>query len=101
MADSRAGVRLSPLKARIFDAIKRAGKDGIAGSELFDLFLKERGGQFSVLKCHVYQINEKLAGTDCKIRVKRNGRDSLYRMQWLGELSSPQLAGLANPKNGT
>jgi hypothetical protein len=80
--ERREGVRLSPLKARLFDAIKRAGQDGIAGDDLFDLFLRERGAQYTVLKVHVCQINDKLAGTDCMIAVTRMGGSSgIYRLK--------------------
>lgn len=78
----RYGIELSPLKTRILDAVKRAGDDGIGGHDLFDLFLRERGVGRDVLKCHVYQINEKLAGTDYRIDVTRNvdGHEGVYRM---------------------
>jgi hypothetical protein len=80
--ERREGVRLSPLKTRLFDAIKRAGRDGIAGDDLFDLFLRERGANYTVLKTHVCQINEKLAGTDCMIAVTRmGGSHGIYRLK--------------------
>jgi hypothetical protein len=78
--ERREGVRMTELKARIFDAIKRAGQDGIDGGDLFDLFLKERGADRKVLKTHVYQINEKLVGTDYTIDVIRGGNGT-YRLK--------------------
>jgi hypothetical protein len=82
IGEYREGVRLSVLKARLFDAILRAGADGIEGNDLFDMLLKERGAGPTVLKTHVYQINEKLAGTDCSIEVTRNGRaGGTYRVK--------------------
>jgi len=88
----RYGVLLSPLKIRIFDAIERAGKPGIAGSDLFERTLKGRDAQRAVLKCHVYQINERLVSTDCRIHVTRHGRDSIYRIRWERSEPLPRVA---------
>ncbi len=73
---------MSPLKARIFDAIARTGKNGIEGCDLFELIMKQRNAKYSVLKCHIYQINEKLVSTDYTIDVTKNGRNSgIYRLK--------------------
>ncbi len=63
----RAGVRLTELKARIFDAIKRGGPAGIEADELFALVLQDRGVKREDLKTHVAQINQRLLLSDTKI----------------------------------
>jgi DNA-binding winged helix-turn-helix (wHTH) protein len=80
LPEIRAGVRLPALKARIFDAVARAGRDGIDGNDLFDLFLKDRGVQRNVLKVHIYQINEFLVDTNCTIATVK-GRYPAYRLR--------------------
>lgn len=80
--ERRVGVRLSPFKARIFDAIQRAGDDGIEGYELFNLVMVQRDAKYSVMKCHIYQINEKLVSTDYQIAVTKNSRSAgTYRLK--------------------
>jgi hypothetical protein len=70
----RLGVPLTQLKARIFDAIRRAGPDGIAsGAIIEELALPVSR---TTLKAHVWQINERLADSGYQI-VGRNG----YRLQ--------------------
>lgn len=73
----RLGVRLTPLKARIFDLIRRAGPDGIAGEDLFALTLAARRAQRSTLKAHVWQINDAIEGTGYRI----HGRADRYRLK--------------------
>jgi DNA-binding response OmpR family regulator len=78
LPDIRAGVRLTPLKARIFDAIKRAGPDGISADDLFALVYsaRERRASRRTLKAHVWQINDQLAdaGQYRIVGVRGNGR---------------------------
>ncbi len=61
----RLGISLTPLKARIFDAIRRAGPNGIGG----DAIIHELGLPVSptTLKAHVWQINARLAENGYKI----------------------------------
>jgi len=67
VAEVRAGVRLSPLKARIFDAIARTGIDGILTDDVNAVvFNGERNA--ATVKAHIWQINELLAETDVRIR---------------------------------
>jgi hypothetical protein len=68
-------VRLTPLKARIFDIITRAGVDGISASDLFDIVFTE-GQSKETLKAHVWQINDLIA--DGGYRIK--GEDSYYAL---------------------
>jgi hypothetical protein len=65
MASDRLGIPLTPLKARIFDAIRRAGPNGIGG----DAIIHELGLPVSptTLKAHVWQINTRLAENGYKI----------------------------------
>jgi hypothetical protein len=65
----RLGVRLTPLKARIFDVIKRSGDHGISPDELFNICLRERDTRPSKLslKAHINQINEATDDSNQKI----------------------------------
>lgn len=68
--EMRLGIRLTPLKTRLFDAIRRAGSDGITSDQLInELALPITR---ATLKAHVYQINELLAETDYRI-IGRGG----------------------------
>lgn len=75
IAVERLGVRLTPTKARIVDAIVAAGDPGISSPELaFDVYrgqgrVRSRHG----MKSHVYQINILLAETDWQIASDGRG----------------------------
>jgi hypothetical protein len=61
LPEMRLGVRLTPLKARIFDLIRRGGDDGIDRRDLFDIVFGDddsRKHSFHTLKAHIAQINE-------------------------------------------
>jgi hypothetical protein len=66
---------MTPLKKRIYEIVRRAGRDGIAGDVLFDLVYdgriqRYRGGhhgrgetqQRTTLKANVCQLNKQLDG---------------------------------------
>lgn len=66
----REGCGLTPLKARIYDAVKRAGPDGIAWHDLFALIYGGcvRGSTSRQrLKSHVWQINDLLEDSGWRI----------------------------------
>lgn len=67
------------MKARIFDAIARAGVDGIAASDLFDIVFANdlRRHSIRTIKAHVWQINQCLLGTGLHIY----GRCSTFRLE--------------------
>jgi hypothetical protein len=67
LPELRAGVRLSPLKARIFDAIKRAGANGITIEDINRICFDGRATAVNI-RTHIHQINDALAGTDFEIR---------------------------------
>ena len=70
MPITRAGVRLSPLKARIFDIVKRAGTDGFPTRELVGMLWEGKSMtnlQQHVIYCHVHQINDALEDTGLRI----------------------------------
>lgn len=66
MPQWRAGVRLSPLKARIFDAITRAGADGIRIEDINAICFDGLSTNVNV-RTHIHQINDALAETDIQI----------------------------------
>jgi hypothetical protein len=63
LPEVRLGVRLTPLKARIFDLIQRGGDDGIMREDLQDIL----GMKYEGLKSHIYQINELIEDEDYRI----------------------------------
>jgi len=94
----RCGVRLSLLKTRLFDIIQRAGRDGIHGDDLYEIFLKERGAKLNVLKTHIHQINTRLESTDYQIEVTRNGRSAgIYRLKKRRVLPHAVVARVIHP----
>jgi hypothetical protein len=59
LPELRLGVRLTPLKARIFDLVKRGGEDGIDRRDLCEIIYGEVTEQaLRTLKTHCYQISE-------------------------------------------
>jgi hypothetical protein len=71
LPDIRLGVRLTPLKARIFDLIQRGGEDGIAVDDLFNIVFPDGSVKRDTLKSHVWQINDAIE--DSGYRIKGNG----------------------------
>lgn len=68
LPEMRVGIRLSLKKARIFDAIRRAGENRITTKQLlsdYD-FAKNK----NTLLAHIWQINEKLEETNYRLRGK-------------------------------
>jgi len=77
----RLGVPLTPLKARLFDAVSRAGPDGISGDDLFTIvFSERRASRMSGLKSHVWQINTAIALAGWRI----DGRGGFFRLRRMG-----------------
>jgi hypothetical protein len=73
-------VKLTPLKQRIFDVIRRAGPDGIYHDDLFSIIYQhhEKIPTEDVLKAHCYQLRK----LGYKIRGCKGGqRDGLWRVQ--------------------
>jgi hypothetical protein len=65
-AVERLGVRLPPLKAGIFDAIKQAGDVGVTSAEIVagSLYRERRHASHDTIKAHIWQINELLEETN-------------------------------------
>jgi hypothetical protein len=66
LPEIRLGVRLPPLKARIFDLIQRSGDDGITNADLRDIL----GLGLKCVESHVYQINELIGDSGYRIRAR-------------------------------
>ncbi len=77
IANIRVGVRLTPLKADIFDAIKRRGPHWIKAAEIASQIGYSRNPE--IIKVHVSQINDTLVETDWHIQGER-GRAGGYRL---------------------
>ena len=82
--DERNGVRMTPLKANIYDMIKRAGDAGVSA---FDILATVYQGRtvptYTAIKSHVAQINDILEETDWKIVSDRrncNGTWPMWRL---------------------
>jgi hypothetical protein len=64
----RHGITLPPLKAAMFDLIKREGDLGISTEELMrELYVDRRMPSKTTMKVHIWQINELLVETDYSI----------------------------------
>jgi hypothetical protein len=86
----RLGVQLPALKLRIFDLVQRAGRDGIAGDDLFGLVYGDnvpagkgirRERNRKTLKSHIGQINELIEDAGYRIVCAGRSPDSAYRLQ--------------------
>jgi hypothetical protein len=79
LINTRLGVRLSPIKARIFDAVKLAGDAGVSRASL-ERLLYDHAVSAQTMKAHIAQINELLAHTDWRIRSDFAGRHRSYHL---------------------
>ena len=64
--ETREGVRLTPLKARIFDVIWRAGVDGVMVDDINAIVFHGQAKPVTI-RNHIRQINESLAEVDLKL----------------------------------
>jgi hypothetical protein len=55
LPEIRLGVRLTPLKARIFDLVQRGGRDGIDRADLFDIIFGDGEHSRETLKAHIFR----------------------------------------------
>ena len=82
----RAGARLPPKKARIFDAISRSGEDGISGADIIESLRLDVGS--NGIRAHVWQINQILARFGAAERI--TARQRMYKI--IGKKSKMALA---------
>ena len=79
----RAGVRLPPLKAAIFDAIRESGDMGVSSEGLI-MRLRDRCNHriasHNTVKAHIHQLREYLADSKVAIVCDR-GRPALWRIK--------------------
>ena len=79
LPELRAGRRLPPLKARLYDVVQRAGPDGIPSDGLgLVLYGAECRKTQNRIKAHVAQINTILAGTGVRVSAA-SGRYRLIK----------------------
>jgi len=90
LPEIRLGVRLTPLRARIFDAVKRGGEDGIDRRDLVDLVYADEPTKPSLrtLKAHIFQINELIEDEGYRIA----GR-TMVRLVKCDDYEIPALSG--------
>jgi hypothetical protein len=68
-------VRLPPLKAMIFDAIKAAGEEGITSyGVISSVYQTRRKPSQEAIKSHIWQINDLLEETNYVIKSDRDVR---------------------------
>jgi DNA-binding winged helix-turn-helix (wHTH) protein len=67
LPEIRLGVRLTDVKARIFDLVQRGGRDGIDRGDLFEIVFGDSGVARSNLKSHISQINDLLEDAGYRI----------------------------------
>lgn len=65
MQHVRAGVKMTPIKARIFDLI--FDRPGISRAEIAETIFKTRE-RTKTVAAHIWQINELLQSTDVRLR---------------------------------
>jgi hypothetical protein len=79
MPEVRAGVRLSKLKAHIFDVVKRADSNGITIEDINAICFDGKAKAVNI-RTHIHQINDSLAGTDFEIRGGEPGMLGYYHI---------------------
>jgi hypothetical protein len=83
MVHHRLGVSLGPIKARLFDLLKRAGADGIDGPTLYEAVMATRNCKsgMNILRTHIMQMNDKLEDTGVRIISSPRGLYARYRLK--------------------
>lgn len=79
LPEVRLGVRLTELKARIFDLVQRGGRDGITSADLRAILSDESEMAPRTLISHVSQVNDLIEGSGYAIRGS-GGTGSVYRL---------------------
>jgi hypothetical protein len=79
MPEWRAGVRLSPLKAHIFDVIKRADANGVTVTDINAICFEGQATAVNI-RNHIHQINDALAATDLEIHGGRPGMVGFFHI---------------------
>jgi hypothetical protein len=76
LPEMRLGVRLTALKARIFDIVVRAGECGVSGEDLHAIVYQDEDKKPAreSIKSHVVQINDLLEDTGYRIRSDKLSR---------------------------
>lgn len=75
------GLRLSPLRTRLFEIVRRAGPEGIGTDDLMDMVYAQHpdGGPDSgrvCLRTHIFHINQQLRQKGYEIKARNWGRVS-------------------------
>jgi len=79
MPEWRAGVKLSSLKARIFDVIKRADYEGVSLETINSICFDGCSSAVNI-RNHIRQINDVLVETDLKITGKASGMVGFFHI---------------------
>jgi hypothetical protein len=99
MAELRAGIRLTPIKSAIFDAIKAGGELGTTVNNIMDRVYgdgRRAPPGRHIIKSHVYQINELLL--DVGLIIK--GYHGNWRLLKIKDLSpAPGRGGVTQMKS--
>jgi hypothetical protein len=76
----RLGVRLTPLKADLFDLVEKSGSAGISAEALAQRVLAPHQRSRNTVNQHIYQINDLLGETDFELRAGQGG-NRCYRLK--------------------
>ena len=86
----RAGARLPPLKARIYDAIVRAGPDGISAADIIESLRLDVGQ--NGIRAHIWQINQILQRFSSSERIV--SRNLAYKIIGANRDLAKRVAGI-------
>jgi hypothetical protein len=70
LPERRLGIKLTPIKAHIFDLVKAAGNTHITCERINNLVFDGRS-RYEVIKSHIWQINDLIEDTGWKIVGER------------------------------
>jgi hypothetical protein len=81
VVETRCGIKLTPIKVRIFDLIQRSGEEGIPSTAL-NILVFDGMASPNTVKAHIWQINNVIEDEGWRIRqtVPRGGY-CLYRLE--------------------
>jgi hypothetical protein len=81
----RLGIRMSPMKAKIFDMVKAAGDRGIDGESLhIRLYCgRDKKPQYHAIHINIFQLNELLDATPYRISSIEGSYRMVLRSEWV------------------
>jgi DNA-binding response OmpR family regulator len=86
----RAGVRMSALKARIFEIVERADRIvGISTRQLaFAIYGRDEKRDGHTIRMHIRQLNELLAEAEAGVRIENRDRRNHWAVVMLDKVGA-------------